>query len=250
MHEEIFKVRYYEVDAGGRLPLWALQNYFQEAAGADAHKLAVGAEDFGPKGIAWVLTKMQFKFTAAREGALPPAPRRQNIKIKTWHHLCEKIQSRRDFIIYGEDGHEIAKGITWWVILDLEKRKITRIPQHLIDLNPSNPPAVMEGAQMKAPDFGAQPPLNSYEIIVRLEDIDSNGHVNNAHYSAWAMEGVPADVYRAKQLDDVFINFKNEAMKGDKIIAKTYGCGDSAYWHILTREADGKEIVAMYTSWR
>ncbi|MDR1123367.1 MAG: hypothetical protein LBL61_01905 [Elusimicrobiota bacterium] len=242
MTEENFKVRYYEEDARGALPLWVLQNYFQEAAGIDAHKLSFGSEEFGPQGIAWVLTKMQFKFTAAAKNA-------QSVKVKTWHHVCEKIQSRRDFIMYDDKGAEICKGVSWWVIIDLAKRRIMRLPQALIDLNPVNPPAVMESAQMKAPDFTGQTPLNNYEIIVRLEDIDSNGHVNNTHYSAWALEGVPEDVRNSKRLDDVFINFRNEALQGDKITIKTYACGDNAFWHILTREADGKEIVSIYTTW-
>jgi len=242
MHEEIFKIRNYETDARGMLPLWTLQNYFQEAAGIDARKLAVGREEFGPQGIAWVLTKMQFKFTAAAKDIAA-------IKVKTWHHVCERIQSRRDFIMFDETGAEICKGISWWVILDLEKRKIMRLPQSLIDLNPTNPAAVMEGSQMKAPDFTGKTPLNSYEIIARMEDIDSNGHVNNVHYSAWALAGMPADVYNSKRLDDVFINFKNEAMQGDKITVATYAEGANGYWHILTRGADGKEIAQVYTTW-
>ena len=243
MHEEIFKVRYYEVDANGNLPLWALQNYFQEAAGVDAHSFSFGAEDLAPQGVSWAMTKMQFKFAKSVKNV-------KNIKIKTWHYLAEKIQSRRDFIMFDETGAEICKGATWWILLDLEKRKIMRLPQKLIDLNPLNPPAVMEAAQIKAPDLTGQKPLNSYDIIVRLEDIDSNTHVNNVHYSAWALEGVPRDIYNSKRLDDIFINFKNEAVQGDKINAKTYSCGDNAYWHILTREADGKEIASIYTSWR
>ena len=152
--------------------------------------------------------------------------------------------------MFDDTGVEICKGVTWWILLDLEKRKITRLPQNLIDLNPSNPPAVMEDAQMKAPDLSGQTPLNSHEIIVRLEDIDSNNHVNNVHYSAWALEGVPRDVYNSKMLENVFINFKNEALRGDKVTARTYAVGVGAYWHILTREADGKEIASIYTTWR
>ncbi|MDR1684199.1 MAG: hypothetical protein LBR90_01880 [Elusimicrobiota bacterium] len=243
MTEETFKVRYYETDARGALPLWALQNYFQETAGIDAHKLSFGAEELGPKGVAWALTKMQFKFSA-------PAVNQKSVKVKTWHHICEKVQSRREFIIYGQDGQEIVKGITWWIILDLEKRKIMRTPQGLMDLNASNPPAVMEANILKAPAFDGIAPLNSYEVIARLEDIDSNGHVNNVHFSAWALGGVPAEVYQNKRLDDVFINFKNEVMLGDKIAVNTYAHSEAGYWHILTRPDDGKEIAAIYTSWK
>jgi acyl-ACP thioesterase len=242
MHEENFKVRYYEMDQNGEVPLWILQNYFQEAAGIDAHNLSFGWEELSTSGIAWILTKMQFKFFKKVKNA-------QTIKVKTWHHICEKIQSRRDFIIYDELGDEVCKGISWWLILDLDKRKIMRAPKELIALNGTMPPPVMEAHILKNPDFSGQNPLNTVQVTARLEDIDYNSHVNNAHFPAWALAGVPREVYQNKRLGDVFINFKTEVLLGDKININTYIQNGGAYWHILTRENDGKEIASVYTSW-
>jgi acyl-ACP thioesterase len=243
MLEETFKVRYYEMGADSAVPLWILQNYFQEAAGLDAHNLSFGWEELSPNGIAWMLTKMQFKFFKTIKNA-------QTVKIKTWHHVCEKIQSRRDFIIYDGSGEEVCKGISWWLILDLAKRKIVRAPKELIALNGSNPPPVMEASILKSPDFTAKSPIAQVSVIARLEDIDYNGHVNNVHFSAWAMAGVPENIYQNKRLDDVFINFKAEVKLGDKITVNTYEQAANAYWHIITRDADGKEIASVFTSWR
>ena len=54
-----FKVRYYEVDAGGTLAVEHLCNYMQQIAGQHAEKLGVG---FGPMhdlGLTWVLARWQ-----------------------------------------------------------------------------------------------------------------------------------------------------------------------------------------------
>ncbi|MDR0734591.1 MAG: hypothetical protein LBG16_02680 [Elusimicrobiota bacterium] len=242
MHEETFKIRYYEMGPDSTVPLWILQNYFQEAAGIDAHNLSFGWEELSPNGVAWILTKMQFKFFKKVKNA-------QSIKVRTWHQVCEKIQSRRDFIIYDEKGDEICRGVSWWLILDLDKRKIMRAPKELMALNGSTPPPIMQAQTLKNPDFSGQKPLNSVRVIARLEDIDYNSHVNNAHFPAWALSGVPREVYQNKQLKDIFVNFKAEVLLGDEITVNTYAQEDLAYWHILTRENDGKEIASVYTSW-
>jgi medium-chain acyl-[acyl-carrier-protein] hydrolase len=243
MYEAVYKVRYHEVGPDGAVPLWVLQNYFQEAAGIDAHSFAFGWEELSPKGIAWVLTRMQFKLS---KKLLNP----QEVKIKTWHTVAEKVQSRRDFIIYDAQGGEVARGASWWLILDLGARKIRRLPKELIDMNPANPPPCMEYREMRAPSFESRRPLSAVSVIARLEDIDTNGHVNNTHFTAWALSGVPAHIRASLRLEDVFINFKAEIMESNNITVKTYDIGSGAYWHILTRESDGKEISAVYTLWK
>ena len=238
-----FKARYHEMDQNGLIPLWTLLNYFQESAGEDAHNLSFGWEEMSPKGIAWVITKFEIKLLKEVKGV-------QNISIKTWHCMSDKLQSRRDFIMYNQQGEEIAKGISWWVILDLAKRRIVRNPQSLLDLNPQNPAPVMEASDIRTPKFEGVTPLNSIKVIARLEDIDSNAHVNNAHFSAWAIDAMPADLREGLQLEDLIINYRAEVKQADEITASVYPAEDGVYWHILTRPADGKEIASVRTVWR
>ena len=164
--------------------------------------------------------------------------------------MSDKLQSRRDFIMYDQQGEEIAKGISWWVILDLAKRRVVRNPQSLVELNPQNPAPVMEANDIRAPKFDGITPLNSIKVIARLEDIDSNAHVNNAHFSAWAIDAMPAAVRESSRLEDLIINYRAEVKHGDEITASVYSAEEGVYWHILTRPADGKEIASVRTVWR
>jgi len=241
MTEESFKVRYHEMDAESKIPLWVLINYFQESAAEDAHSLSFGWEEFAPKGIAWVVTKFEIKLLKEIQGI-------QNIKVKTWHCSSDKIQSRRDFVMYNQAGEEIAQGVSWWVILDLEKRRIVRNPPDLMARK--GLPCIMESSKVRAPKFDGQMPVKTSEIIARLEDIDSNAHVNNAHFSAWAIDCLPQEVRQNSVLKELVINYKAEVKLGDTVTAKAYADGDGAYWHILTRPADGKEIASVHSVWQ
>ena len=243
MQEENFKTRYHEMTPKGQIPVWVLQNYFQEAAGIDAHNLSYGWEELSINGVAWILTKLQIQLLKPVSGA-------QKIRVKTWHCYSDKIQSRRDFVMFNEAGEHIAKGVSWWLIMDLNKRKITRSPQSLRDLNDNNPAPIMEASTEKAPretELGA--PLNTVDLTARLEDLDSNNHVNNSHFSAWALESLPADKTEGKTLVEIIIHFKAEVRHGDKVLSILYSAGQDRYWHILKRPSDNKEIAAIYTKW-
>ena len=102
MLQETFKTRYYEMSPDGTLPAWVLQNYFQESAAVDAHNLSFGWEELSANGVAWILTKVQMQLLKPVSGA-------QKITVKTWHCYSDKIQSRRDFIMFNQQGEHIAK---------------------------------------------------------------------------------------------------------------------------------------------
>ena len=244
MQEEIFKTRYHEMNPKGQIPVWVLQNYFQEAAGIDAHNLSYGWEELSINGVAWILTKLQMQILKPIVGGS------QKIKVKTWHCYSDKIQSRRDFVMFNEAGEHIAKGVSWWLIMDLNKRKITRSPQSLIDLNDKNPAPIMEPSMEKPPretELGEL--LNTVKLTARLEDLDSNNHVNNSHFSAWALESLSAERTEGKTLAEIIIYFKAEVRHGDEVLSNLYPAGQDCYWHILKRPLDDKEIAAVYTKW-
>ncbi|MGB2579751.1 acyl-ACP thioesterase [Elusimicrobium simillimum] len=232
-----FLPRYYELALDGSLPPHSLCNYFQEAAGVDAHNLNFGREE----GIAWAIVRMQMEMGKKYSG-------KDAVTIQTWHAFSDKITSRREFEIKDKDGNVLMKGSTWWIILDLNTRKITRTPEFLLQRNKENPDFVLEEGNFKAKLPEGLEPVAVKEFAVRLEDIDINGHVNNTHYMAWAMESMPANIRAEKTLKNYKIIFKQECVDGDKVIAKIYDTGNGVYFHELVRE-DGKEVVRVISEW-
>ncbi|MCL2144110.1 MAG: thioesterase [Endomicrobia bacterium] len=241
MLEEIFKVRFHEMTTDRSVPVWIVQNYFQQAAAMDAKNLSYGIEELFSNGIAWALIDIKFEILGEIKGV-------QNVKVKTWHCFSDKIYSRRDFIVYDENGDEKIKGASSWVIIDLAKRKIAKTPQSMLSRR-IEPIANMEPAVVKPPPFEGKTPVTSIRIKTRLEDIDINNHVNNIHFTAWAFEGVPETVKQNNSLEEIAVNYKAEAIIGENITVKTYNADNNSFYHILTRDSDGKEIASAYTLW-
>ncbi len=242
MLEESFTIRYSEISPEGYLPVWVLQGYLMESASADAHNLSFGMEEFAKDGINWVVARLQLNI-------LKRVTSRQTLKIKTWHCRSDKFQSIREFLVYDEQGIKVASGVSWWLIIDLTTRKIVRIPQSLIDANGKTPPSQTEAKVYRNPSFEGQNPLYQTTVIARREDIDTNSHVNNMHFTAWALEALPQEFCKGKELKGLFVNFKNEMLVGDIVEVSVYSEGENVFWHILKRKSDGKEVSSIRTQW-
>ena len=243
MTTEEFKARYYEIGPNGQVPLWTLQNYFQQAASADAHTLSFGLEELFPKGLGWVITKLQMQF-------LKPLRLEDTFTLKTWHCLSDKLQSRRDFVA-SVNGEVIARGASWWVIIDLRERKMVRTPQAFLDSNDKNPkPIDLEINPFKRPQIEGIELLNSNLVKVRIEDLDTNGHANNPHFSAWCLGALPDSEVQNLAIKDFVINFKAEALRDDEIDSLVYKTAEKTYTHLLKRRSDGKEIATALSIWQ
>lgn len=234
-----FEVRYDELDAHTCVSPLAFLRYFQEAAALDAASMAYGWEKLQQSRLAWVLTHMQLEM-------LGPGAHKQTVNVKTWHAFSDKILSRREFEITGRDGQPVARGSSWWLLMDIDKRRITKNPPELLALNPQTPHYIMEEENFKRPLPENAPQTARLDIAVRREDLDINGHVNNTHYAAWALESAP----ESKRLKKLLINFKNECRAGENITVCAYAENEHTLHHTLTRASDGKEAARAVTQWQ
>lgn len=240
MLEEKFKVQYSEIGADGSIPLWKVLNRFQEAAGDDAKSMNFGNGDFDTN-LVWILTRMQM-FCGKKAAA------KEELNFKTWHCFSDKLTSRREFTFKNAAGEPVVTGASWWLLMNLDTRKITRMPQRLIDMNGAIDGPMFEEGDFKMPAFEGVLPVATMPVIVRAEDIDSNRHVNNTHFTAWAIESAP--LHGKGELKELRISFKNECFEKDKITVNVYAVNEESFWHVLVREADNKEVARVYTAWQ
>jgi len=244
MLEKIFNVRHYEYNSKHELTPWGLQNFFQEAACLEADKLGFGFKALTPQNIAWVLTKLQMQFVRSLKWC-------DTVKLKTWIVNASKITSRRDFIIYDKDGNIIAKGTTEWVIIDLLSRRLVRIPQFILDGHPQT--ATEEALKqnfVRVPSFDGKEPINSCQIQTRLEDLDINNHVNNQHFTSWALQATPKEILDNKTLTDIVVYFKKEIPFGDTITVNCYKADEeNCFWYI-SKNQEGKEVSAVFARFK
>ena len=249
MTSEQFRIRNYETGPDGAVPLHTLCDYFQEAAGLDALKLAFGAGDL-VSGATWVLARMQL-------APLAKVTAGSMLTVHTWHSFSDKLFSRREFYITNEKNETVLKGSSWWVLIDIKTRRIVRVAQKLLDLNPATPEFVLDEHNPKAPDFTGAEPLATLPILVRDEDIDTNAHVNNTHFTAWAIESAPREIATTRTLKQLVITFKGECHAKDRLTMFVHtsppvSAGAQtgvAHWHLLVRENDGTECARVHTRW-
>lgn len=242
MLEQIFHVRFDELDAAGHIPAVTFLKYFQQAAALDSAQSGFGFDDLHPQNLAWILTHMQVR---ALQKEIPLQP----VTLRTWHAFSDKILSRRQFVAYGKDQTPLFEGSSWWAIMDIVKRRLTRTPAQLLSVRAPEADALEPEENFKAP-LPAAAPAATLEIVTREEDLDLNAHVNNTHYAAWAIQSVPRCARQDRQLDRMLISFKNECRAGEVIRIGVYPCEENAFWHTLVRASDGKEAARIYTRWR
>ena len=123
------------------------------------------------------------------------------------------------------------------------------MPASLIAMNEENPRYMTEASEFKNNVYDGVLPVSEKTFLTREEDIDTNMHVNNTHYLAWAMETMPKELRAAKKLKTVKLSFKAECAGGEKITGKVYKDAENYYTHVLTRQSDGKEVFRLTSDW-
>lgn len=242
MNIQKFSVRYDELDPAGNVSVTTLLKYFAEAASADSESMSFGWDELQKKNLAWVLTHLQIFI-------LTPHIKKQTVTVKTWHAFSDKLLSRREFIIFDEHEQPLLKGSSWWVLMDTVRRRVTRSLPELLALNPEKPEFLTQEEDFKRP-LPQTEAIARLPIITRLEDLDINQHVNNAHFAAWALESVPEKIRTEKTLDKMLISYKNECRLGDTVDVFVHPEGEASFWHVLIRREDQKEVSRVFTAWK
>ncbi len=239
IHEEHFRVRVYHTGGGGPLAnLPALFDLLQESAGLHAGTLHVSAPDLLRQGYAWVLSRLCLRL--ARFPALG-----ERILVRTWPHMRDQYATRRDFLIFGEDGGEIVQAASSWVVLDLATRKLTALPPFLDGLWDTTPAPALDLPSKTVPRL--KPGDAGTPILVRRADLDINGHVNNARFPEWCLESLPEEALDLT-LTQADIAFRAECRLGDAVASHT-GPAEGGWLHTLTKGPEAAEFCRMRTWW-
>ena len=238
-HSEPFLTRYYEMGRDKLLRPQCICNYMEEAAGIHAIKLGVGFDHMVADGLTWVLAKMRLELNSR------PGPG-DRVIVETWPVGIERLQFRRDFIMYDDDRRILATAVTQWVVMGLASRRIERFPAHIAQLQPENPPLAQENGDIRIPSVseGRAGPL----FPVRLADIDQNQHLNNVRYVDFALEAAYA-FGKNEEPTRIDLIFRAEGLRGDVIgtlSAEEKGAPHSLI-HSLFRQGDGQELARART---
>lgn len=242
IYETHFRIHSYEVDFRGRMRLFSLLNFLQEAAGGHSARLHLAVTDLHRLGLTWVLSRYHVRVLRYPKIG-------ENLRIQTWPSELQGKGTLRDFRVTDEAGEAVALASSSWVLLDRRSKRPVEIAEHL----PSYPlhPERAIVTDFPVPDAVEESELE-FPFRVRMADIDLNHHVNNAVYPAWALETVPKKILRHYLPTELEVQYRAEALYEDRVLSRSQEIETDdgpVYLHQLVRECDGRELTRLKSSW-
>lgn len=211
-----FEVRGYDCGYGGPLRPFALVNFLQEAAGANAARLGFGMEELQSKGRTWMLSRLDLRADALpRDG--------EKVRAVTWPAGAKRLFAMRAIELRrASDDAALVRAVYAYLIVDVAARRPLR-PEGLF-----GPTFPGEGESLPISDYAfdipaAADPEIAFAQRVGHRHIDHNGHANNAHILNWlvdaafARDAEPRD--EAPELSALRVEFAAEALEGDELEA-------------------------------
>lgn len=200
------KVRYSEIDSEGRLTLYAILNYLQDASTFHSEELNLGIVYLSEKKLAWVLSYWQVD-------VLRYPKLGEEIEIGTFPYEFKGFLGYRNFVIKDSEGNILVKANSIWTLMDIQKGRPSKPTSEMLSGYTLEPKISMEYLERKIviPDTEVQ---TMDKLMIRKHNIDTNQHVNNAQYVLIAMDYLE-DLQRVTRLQ---AEYKKSALLGNVIV--------------------------------
>ena len=282
-------MRSYEVGPDRTASLATVACLLQECAANHAQALwGEGAhmpEQMRAQNLVFALSKM---FLRMEE----PLRWGDRVVFTTFYAEEGSVAARRDWTVTcARTGRLLGAATSTWLCFNLVTRRMARLPPALrFWFDTSGAPDRHAFAELAEADrgtsgeFGAPPPpprsgqtqtevtedtpcLLSARLRVRRCDLDFNSHANNTRYLEWVIDDVPDEVYQARRLVEVHLEYRAECTYGEEVTSRvslvrpdgscvlegeveaTAGGEALSFRHSLLRTGDGAELLRARTVW-
>lgn len=167
------------------------------------------------KGVAILVARNSFRIHKYPE-------ENERIIVHTWEEKSEPLVFVRGFEIENDKGEHLITGLTSWILVDVNARRIMPIKKFdAMGLRtPSEKKSEFDCLPYGKISLNEEEAVFLDERVIKYSDLDGNGHTNNSRYGAFAVDALPQE-YQTKRFKDFRINFAKEAMLGQKV--KIYG---------------------------
>jgi len=197
-----------QCDFNNELRASGIVDILQDCARLHIQQLGYDDEAMKKLGYCWVLTYECYEVVSR----MPHLG--EKLHVNTWPHEKRKLEYDREIEIRDEFDNLLIKSYTNWVIIDREKRILTKAPEVIID-GEFKGNINYEGPCKRKINLGRGDIINSYIHKVELTDLDANIHANNAKYLDFIMNSMNLEDY--KPFKSLELAFLHEARLGDEI---------------------------------
>jgi acyl-ACP thioesterase len=186
-YEEEFFLRNSDFSYKDEIKPQAILEILEEVAGRHASQLNMGYLDCKEKGLAWVVVRTKIEF-------LKDLINGANGFVETYPTKPGRIDCDRNYIIYDSFHNVCVKAVSKWILIDYNTRKIQR--SNVVDF----PTSLEENTIIEMPKkikIDEDALLNNREDIkIKINDLDHNGHMNNARYAELVFNTFKIDEFR------------------------------------------------------
>lgn len=222
------EINYFEIDPNFHLKLGSLFKLLQEAAILHSERVGMGAKAVSKKGVTWVLSKMGIdieRYPLYKE----------KIEILTWSTGLKGLKAFREFEVYAGE-QKIAAVSSVWFLLDIQSKKIQRVPPELIDIYTTETDIALQRNLDNWKTDASFTPEREISLTTRSSDYDPNGHVNNSVYIEYLETLIWRLFGEAAQVKSLNIFFAREINRKIDALSLGFKQGESGLFKIYQGE--------------
>ena len=206
LYKQVFTVSDIHVDRFGRLKPSVVLYFAQEVAGTHAALLGAGWETLAQKHLFWAVIRNRVQITR-----LPV--RGETVTVETWPMPTTRSAYPRSVIAYDEQGNELFRSISLWVLMDSQTRAMVLPGKSGIRV-----PGSLRGTELAPPGSIAPAPLaNSTLRTVLYTELDRNGHMNNTRYLDWVADLLPSAFHQQHPMREFTVCYLSEAKENQHL---------------------------------
>lgn len=217
--EEFRQIACYESDIFGKILPTTAMNYFQEVSTNQGDDLEIGSDFLKESQLAWFLVKYDIRFDNY-------PTYKQKVRITTEATGMDRYCAVRRFTIEDLNQNPMIIADTQWLLVNRENQKMEPVDAH-------QEFEVYGCHDKKGPIFKKIPriknPTGKKQFEVRFLDIDFNFHVNHVKYMAWAIEALPLEIVKTRELKRAKLLYKSQCFYGDLVDVMSEAVEDDLY---------------------
>jgi len=198
----------------------AILDLFQDMASLHANILGVGFDDLVKKNYYWIVSSIEFEQLRQFKSIT-------YVKVKTWPKEKNRLEFIREFTISDLDGNLLVKGVSTWVLIDINTRRLTRGDDIKFTGEYSSETNYPNYRRRKISLLNDNI-IKEWDYKVLATDLDHNGHMNNAKYADVVYNGLTDD----RAVKKIHISFLHESLLNDNIHMCYYKNDDKTNYYV------------------
>ena len=202
-----FYIGYRDVDTNLKIKNSARLNVFEDIAGIHASQ---AGEGFRKTGTTWLLTGYKVKiFKRPVHG--------EKVDVSTWGTEIKNVMASREFEVRSESGELLIIGLSNWVHININEKKLERVSDELMEAYKLEPNKT--NFNEKKLKKLSEPVCYEYEkdYYIDWNWIDANNHMNNIFYMDLADIVLPDEISQNNEFNYFEVMYKKEIKYKDVV---------------------------------